>query len=264
MIDDQQMVKLFSQFQSIRRGTASGLANRILRLDYKLANRARAFRTMQFFEMERRYTPQLIEETNRFLVNIHHAECWFKVAQTLDEDDRVSLVWEFAEPHLELSLGRPYSVKNLFVFAVMHLLHQSDALRTTNWKDNLPCDRGINYELLEKYEPGWTQSWKAFPDFMEKIKQLNDKDFEERLSGNFRHKSQHRYRLRFLGLTPVVARTKSDRGITYNFGYIIPLDVEKLILQLYEQHQHAVDVFMAYWQLMVEVCAAWDKKYAQN
>jgi len=215
---------------------------------------------MEFIEMATNYTPQLLEATNRFLIDVHHAESWFKVAQELDGDDRVSLVWEFAEPHLELAVGRPYSLKNFFVFVTVHLLHQSNVLKTPNWKDDLPRDEDINYKLLEKRGVGWH----TFSDFMEKIKQLNDEDFKK-TTGNFRHSSQHRYKLQFdRGLTPIVERKPTEKGISYGFGYILPLDVEKLVPQLYAQHQRAVDVFMAYWQLVNELCAAWDSKYAES
>jgi len=264
MIDDQQMVKLFTRFQTIRRQTAVGLNSRILRPDYELPGRVRAFRTMEFIEMAGHFTPALVEAANRFLIDIHHAEGWFKVAQELDKDDRVSLIWEFAEPHLELAVGRPYSLKNLFTFAAVHLLHQSDALKDPNWKDDLPQDREICYALLEKRGVGWDSSWDRFSDFKEKIQRLNDGEFEKTTS-NFRHRSQHRYRLRFdTGLTPIVERTPSEKGITYKFGCVPPLDVEKLIPQLYDQHQRAVDVFLAYWKLVNELCAAWDSKYAQS
>ena len=134
-------------------------------------------------------------------------------------------------------------------------------LKTPNWKDVLPPDWYIDYGLLQKQGDGW----QAFPGFIGKMEQLNAKAFSEKETGDFRHKSQHRYRLQFdCGLTPIVERKKTGKGITYSIGYILPLDIEKLLPQLYVQHQRAVDVFLAYWELVNELCAAWDCKYAQN
>jgi hypothetical protein len=261
MINDQQLVQLFANFLSIHRETVDNLSSRILKHDYELPSRVRDFRAMKFIQMESGFTPQLLEATNRFLIDIHRAECWFKVAQKLDEDDRAGLIWDFAEPHLELAVGRPYSLKNLFTFAAVHLLHQSNFLKTPNWKDDLPSDRDIDYELLKNQGDGWL----AFSGFIAKMEQLNDKAFCKKETADFRHKSQHRYRLQFdFGLTPVVERKKTEKGITYGIGAIMPLDVEKLVPQLYVQHQRTVDVFLAYWELVNELCAAWDNKYAQS
>jgi hypothetical protein len=260
MIDDQKMVQLFANFQSIRRQTTDSLSKQILRPGYKLPSCVRGFRAWRFIEMARGYNRSLLEATNRFLIDIHHGDSWFKAVQQLEDDDRIIVFWEFGEPHLELAIGRPYSLKNLFIFAAAHLLHQSNFLEIPNWKDDLPLDCKINYEVLQEVGGNWS----AFPDFNKKIERLNDEVFTV-ATGDFRNKSQHRYKIRFdHGLTPVVERTKTGTGISYNLGFILPLDVEKLVPLLYEQHQRAKDVFLAYWNLVNELCAAWDKKYSQN
>lgn len=260
MINDQQMVQLFENFQSVRRQTADSLSTRILRPVYKLPSRVRGFETVRFIEMARGFNRSLLEATNRFLIDIHHGDSWFKVAQPLEDDDRIIVFWDFGEPHLELAVGRPYSLKNQYIFAATHLLHQSNFLKISNWKDDLPLDGSIDYKVLKKVGGDWS----AFPDFIKKIKQLNDEAFTM-ATGNFRHKSQHRYKIRFdHGLTPVVERTKTGTGISYNLGFILPLDVEKLVPLLYEQHQRARVVFLAYWDLVNELCCAWDKKYSQS
>jgi hypothetical protein len=258
MINDKQMLELFARFQSVRRETAEQLSKtRILRPDnYELPSRVRSFATLIFFQMATDFTPNLLGEVNRFFIGIHHAESWFKVAQSLEEDDRASLLWEFADPHFELAVGCPYSLRNQFVFAAVHLLHQSNKLRMKDWKDNLPPDEDINYKHLEKLGAGWP----AFPQFMERIECLNENAFKK-ATGNFRHKGQHRYKLRFdRGLTPVFERIKTENGITYSYGCFRPLDIEQLIPQLYTQHQQAMDTFLAYWQLVNELCAEWDKQ----
>lgn len=236
------------------------MQSRILRPGYELPERVRAMEAMAFIQMAGGFTRNLLGETNRFLIHVHHAESWVDAVKNLAEDDRTSVLWEFAEPHLELSVGKPYSVRNLFIFAAVHLLHQANAFKKQDWKDDLASDRDIDYKLLEKLGTGWN----TFPQFLVAINQLNDEKFIQ-ATGNFRHKGQHRYRLNFeRGLTLVVERTKGRKGITYSFGFILPLEPSKLVANLYEQHQRARDVFLAYWKLLNELCDACDNKCAKS
>jgi len=261
MIDDQKMQQVFAQFwDALKRNAERETRAKVMRhSDYGLPKHVRGFQCIVFISMAGDYSRGLISELNRFLLNIAHAHAWFEVGQKQEENERMGLLWEYADPQLELSVGRPYSLKNHFVFAVVHLLHQSNKLSNPDWKDNLPPDDRIDFKLLDKVG----SNWKCFPQFKEKLERLNSEQFKS-MTRNLRHRLQHRFRAHFdFGLTPFFEREKTDAGIAYAYKVIPALDLEKLIPQLYWQHQIAVEVFLAYWELLNELCTEWDNRYAK-
>lgn len=261
MIDDGQMQQVFAQFwTNLKQNADKSTRGRVIRhADYNLPKRTRYSQSMVFISMTDDFTRGLIGEVNRFLMNVAHAQAWVEVAQKHGESERMGLLWEYADPHLELSVGRPYSLKNHFVFAAVHLLHQSNKLTNPDWKDNLPPDDRIDFKLLDKVG----SNWKCFPRFKEKVEKLNSEQFKS-VTRNFRHRLQHRFRAHFdFGLTPFFEREQTDTGIDYAYKLIPPLDLEKLIPELYGQHQIAVEVFQAYWELENELCTEWDRRYAK-
>jgi hypothetical protein len=257
MMTEEETLQAFSKFRAVGWRTANEFVrDRILNHDkYELPEKTYPLRSIVFRQMAGDFTCDLINELNRFLVNIHHADSWIQVANDYDEPKKEALLWEFADPMLELSVGRPYSLRNQFSFAVVHLAHQSNSRIVPNWKDDLPNDREITERTLTKVSSGW----KNFPSFLDCLPKLNGPEFI-RITSNFRHMHQHRFRLRFgYGLTPFFERQQTDTGMTYTYKVFSPLKLETLIPELYEQHARAVDLFQAYWQLLNEFCAPWMK-----
>ena len=216
-------------------------------------------RYVVFTLMAQDFTRGLIGEINKFFLGIAHAEAWVQTAQKYKEGKKLSLLAEFADPHLELSVSRPYSLRNHFIFAVVHLLHLSNQLKDPNWKDDLPFDR-IGCTLLDRVG----LHWRHFQSFKENIKQLNGEDFK-RTTSDFRNRLQHQFRGRFyFGLTPIYERTKTESGVSYVCKVLPPLDLDKLMPNLYKQHQIAMELFQTYWQLVTELRIEWDKKYMKT
>lgn len=258
MFTDETIVGAFAKVQAMRRQTAEKLVRcKILkRDDYKRSEILYGPRYGTFGHMEDGFRYGLISEVNRFLKEVHHADCWVQVANKYNEDDRLGLLSEFADPFLELSVGRPYSLRNQFTFAAVHLLHQTNSLKK-NWNENdLPKDRDIEIRYLSKL--GLGGGWKRFSQFQENLKALNDSDFAKKITKNYRHRLQHQLRLRFdTGLTPCVERILENGCATYVFKAMRPLELGTLIPMLYEQHKKAMKVFDAYWKLVDELYAEW-------
>ena len=256
------MQQVFAQFwASLKQNADNSIRSKVIRhADYTLPMRTRYSQSMVFISMAEEFTRGLIGEVNRFLLNAAHAQAWVEATQKHEESERMGLLWEYADPHLELSVGRPYSLKNHFVFAAVHLLHQSNKLTNAVWKDNLPPDDRIDFKLLDKVG----SNWKCFPTFKAKVEQLNSKQFKIE-TRYFRHQLQHRFRAHFgFGLKPFFERTKTDTGITYSYKIILPLDLEKLIHELNAQHHIAVETLKSYWELVNELCAGWDSRYTRT
>jgi len=253
--DDEQMMQLFAAFQAARHELADSFVRcRIIRHShYNLKNEERPLNCLVFGSMAGDFTRGLIGEVNRFLINLHQADSWVRAIRSCEEAKRAGLLWEFADPLLELSVSRLYSLKNQFIFAAVHLIHQANSRKQQNWKDDLPPDKQIDYKVLAKIGAGWS----TFPKFIDALQKLNDDKFKL-LTKNFRHLLHHRFRLQLgEGLTPYFDRQQTAIGTTYTYRVSRPLQLNNLIPCLYKQHQRAADVFFAYWQLLNELNAVW-------
>lgn len=252
MISDPEMLRLYGKLLALRRETAARLSqDRIIRhSDYLLPN-SYPLNCLVFGQMTSNFTRSLIGEVNRFFIDVHHADCWIRVVS--DYEDKVSLLWEFAEPLLELSVGRPYSLKSHFSFAVVHLLNQFNSRQNKKWKDSVPDDRDIDFVYLRKNREVLCPNRKSFDCFLEALTQLNDKTFTG-ATQNFRNLLQHRFRLRFdTGLTPHFERKQTKTGVSYTYKIAPPLQLDLLVPVLYGQHEQAVGVFKAYWVFLNEL-----------
>lgn len=249
----------FAKVQALRRETADRLVrNKILKhADYSRSGILYGVKHGVFGHTEDGFTYGLISELNRFLRYVHHADCWIEIADKYNEDDRLQLLSEFAEPLLESSMGRPYSLKSQFVLAAARLLHQTNWLRQ-DWKENaLPSDCRIKFRDLLRLGRG--DGRKSFPQFQKSLEALCAPSFQAETK-NFRHLSQHRLRLRFdIGLTPYVERSLKKGRENYVFRAIRPLELRTLIPMLYDQHEKALKVLGSYWELVNELYAEWAK-----
>jgi len=199
------------------------------------------------------FTRGLIGEVNRFLLNVNQADSWVRAIRSCAKDKKPGLLWEFADPLLELSVGRPYSLRNQFTFAAAHLMHQANSRKQQNWYDDLPPDNKIDYKLLSKLGAGW----KKFPSFLRALEKLNEEPFKTQ-TRNFRHLLQHRFRVQFEdGLTPFFDREETQNGVNYTYRVFRPLQLNNLIPKLYRQHESAAKTFVGYWRLLKELRAAW-------
>jgi hypothetical protein len=258
MSKEDRTIKFFSVFHKLRLATAKTIREKLLKHDqYRQQKQFYGLGSMVFCEMSRDFTHGLVSELNRFLVNAHHADCWVRAANSYPENEKAGFLWEFADPFLELSVGRAYSIKNYFAFAAVHLLNQAN-VHDKKAKDNLPPDRGITFEFLVKSKMG--DGWKAYPLFFETLSKLNDRTFLE-ATRNYRNLVQHRFRPHFhTGLTTFFDRVVENGQVSYTYKAMRPMKLETVIAELYRQHEIASEAFQAYWNLTEELSVGFTKK----
>jgi hypothetical protein len=251
-MNGKQHIEAFEMFLKILAKSAKLGADRILIHDnYFLPGN---LPDLVFGMMSRDFSRQLINAVNTFFFDIRRADSWVQVANSYRENDRASLLSIHAGPLLELSVSRPYSLRNQFIYAATHLLHQSNQLKNPAWRDDLRTDDWFNEEKdLFPRSNGWTK----FPAFRAKLDLLNDRSFKN-ATHDFRHRMQHRFGLHFdLGLQPHYIRSKKNGTISYTYVLIPPLELKTTISHLFEQHKRAIDVFKAYWDLVGELENLW-------
>lgn len=206
------------------------------------------------------FTRELINSVNKFYLNVFYCEAWFKAAADFPKGQRLSLLFQFAEPLMELALNRPYAIRSRFIFAATHLLHQSNKHRMPKWRDELPGDKDIDYKTLIRVGSGW----KAFSAFISDLNGLNDQEFIK-ATRNFRHLSHHQMEINFdIGLVPYFRRTKTDTGIKYEYLIHGPLKFPDMLSILYRQHARARAAFMSYWSLLNDQLDEWIKAQAKR
>jgi hypothetical protein len=259
-VNVEESVQAFERFAKLRREIGRKLSpERCLRHEnFPLSERIPDF---AFPLMADGFTRELIGAVNRFFFDICQADSWVQVADTLlTMEKRIGLLYEFGEPLLELSVSRPYSLRNQFIFAATHLLYQSNELTKNHWRGALPEDDKINFRALDKVGKGWS----CYPDFARTLELLNDDSFRK-YTHNFRHRMQHQFGLHFgLGMVSFVKRTKTSDRTTYEFGTFSALEPKFTLTKLYEQHTRAVAVFHAYWDLVQEMISRLPEKKRTN
>ncbi len=124
---NEPTIQFFSRFQALRHETAAGVRSKLLQHDnYKLPEEFYGIRSIVFSEMAGDFTRGLIGELNRFVINIHDADCLIRAANEYGENIRPGLLWEFADPFLEISIGRAYSIKNHFEVRCVKAISTTD------------------------------------------------------------------------------------------------------------------------------------------
>ena len=206
------------------------------------------------------FTRELVNSVNKFYLNVFHCEAWVQAANDFPKIQRLSLLFQYAEPLIELALNRPYAIRSRLIFAATHLLHQSNKHRMPKWRDELPGDKDIDYKTLIRVGSGW----KAFNAFISDLNGLNDEEFIK-ATRNFRHLSHHQLEINFdMGLVPYFRRTKTGAGIIYEYMIHGPLKFPDMISILYRQHARARAAIMSYWSLLNEQLDEWIKAQAQR
>ena len=221
------------------------------------------------------FTRELISSINKFYLYIFDADCWIRVANEFEENERSWFLYEFAEAFVELALNRPYSLRNRFIFCSTHLLHQSNKHVVNGWKDTLPTDRHINYKTLERIGT----SWARFPEFIAVLNALDNNDFRQQ-TRNYRHLNHHRFPAHidqgllthfvriendhsktpsdFADASPVhFTMTDRDGSVRYEYRITEPLKLDDLLKSLYSQHGVARKLFELYWSLLDEQLSKW-------
>jgi hypothetical protein len=264
----------FSRFADVRKFLAKReQADPFLRhADYEISKNSN---DLIFQPMADDFTMELINSIIKFYLYIFDADCWTRVANEFEENERSGLLYEFAEPFVELSLNRPYSLRNRFIFCSTHLLHQSNKHVIKGWKDTLPTDRTIGYKTLKRIGANWAR----FPEFIGVLNALDNNDFRQR-TRNYRHLSHHRFPAHIdRGLLPHFVRIESDHSKTqsdfadaslvhfsmtdrdgpvrYEYRITKPLKLDDLLKSLYSQHGIARKLFDLYWSLLDEQLTKW-------
>ncbi len=203
---------------------------------------------MMYSQYLQEHARELANTINDLAIKTRQLSIWDKVLANHDEDENLYIVSEFVEPLATISLNLPYAIRGRIIFSVTHLCHQANKVKVKDWKDCLAKDNSIDFKVMEKVSANWVE----YSELRKALNYLSNNDFSDKVY-NFRNKYHHRYppRIEF-GQSQMVARNVENGKVSYGFGFVPPLEVNKLIPLLESQHKVAFDVFSRYKSLVNE------------
>jgi hypothetical protein len=178
---------------------------------------------------------------------------WHSTLQDISENERLALVFEFVDPIAVLAANLPQIVRSRFIFAIVQLSHQANkVLDKVNWKDDLPNDKGINFEHVRKY----AERWHAFPGIEVTLNNLFSETHKSK-TNNYRNKYHHRFPPQELaGYSGFVHReidkTKTKQSVKYIFGALPPTDLSKLGSELLDEFARGLSALDQFKLLVTE------------
>jgi len=150
------------------------------------------------------YTRSLINMINTFCSYLDGLSAWSKILKQYSENQRAYLRFEFVDPVLFFCLNQPYALRNRFVFTSSRLLHESNSVKDSDWKDDLPDDKDIGFKTLKRVG----EKWEKFGSFVNALIPFNDEEFRKNTS-DYRHECHHRISSNFeVGIASIVLRTR--------------------------------------------------------
>lgn len=206
-----------------------------------------------------------IANTINQLVNMERRlGAWDKVIENLGREAFHEVLIEFVEPLATLGLNLPAVIRDRVIFAAAHLMHQANqALDHASWEDDLPVDRKIKRDDLERHD----RSWEATADLLAALNRLASPEDYEAATSNFRNKYHHRFPARVgLGMSGLVTRKVDPvtRKASYEIGGADPLSIGAIRPFLREQIARAHAVNAAFKELVggfETAIIAWEAKH---
>lgn len=218
---------------------------------------------MTYAEMVKEFGREIANGINAFTISLRRLTAWERVGRSLtDEKERHSLLHEFVDGPVTLTLITPYVLRSRFIFATAHLSHQLNLLRQESWgEERLPPDGEIWFDAMDVQG----QSWKRYPKLKTAAEKLGNKAFQSGTE-DFRNAFTHRFSTRIgVGITNFVTRI-FDQGtgrVTYGFGGTPPLDLSEIIALLVAEAEKAYAVFERFQDLVAEQTAYVTERQAE-
>jgi hypothetical protein len=204
-----------------------------------------------FHEMLKDQATHLANDINAFGHHIGQLEAWAQVLPEYGIDDQLGLLMEFVSATAITAVGAPYALRSRLIYSISHLSHQANRNTRCDWPESkLPADADINYKTMVAMADNWT----VFPALLTQINALFSESYNDG-TGDFRHKYNHRFPPHFqFGISQTVSRTrvKHSGQTTYGFGFVEPLQLDKLTPVLRQQHTVALSAFEQYSELARE------------
>jgi hypothetical protein len=146
-----------------------------------------------------------INELGRYISGL---EAWKSVLDKKNEDEKLEIVIEFVRPIAILALNHPYVIRSRFIYSTVHLCHQANKFKASNWIDDLPLDEEIYFDAADKYGAPWA----SYGRLKKALEKISNKEFQSRTQ-DFRNKYIHRYSLGIeIGVTEFVKRNVGSKG----------------------------------------------------
>ena len=158
---------------------------------------------------------------------------------------------EVYDPLATIGLNLPDVIRSRFIFAIAHLCHQANRSRDGfPWRDDLPLDHEIYFEVADKYGTGWPE----YKPLKRCIEAIGNKSYQS-ATHHFRHAYNHRFSPRVvIGITRMVTRQVNleTETVSYVFGGTPALTLDVVVELLAQQSENSNAGFEAFQRLIRE------------
>jgi hypothetical protein len=243
-------IERYRQFK--RRLKETPFKGQYMPYDWDDLPRSLPFTWLAYSQMLDEYAREIANSINALSDYTHRLTAWRDVVSPLDENKRIAAAHDFIDPLATVALNLPYAIRSRFIFAAAHLCHQVNRERRgKDWKDDLPVDSGIYFDVADKVGT----AWKLYGPLKARLQKISARDFQ-RNSGDFRHAYNHRFSPHVIvGHTQFLTRNvdPATKSVQYGFGGgRPPLTLETVVPLLEQQCMHCYRAFEAFQKLVRE------------
>lgn len=200
---------------------------------------------------------------NAFGGHIEALRAWQPLFEAGSERERYFLMIEHVRPRATLSLSAPQALRGRFIYAATAGSYHASVF--LDWPDGPPKWPGEHVSM--KTAKAMSKRWAAWPALAAALGDLGNEAFGEE-TGDFRNQHEHGHP-RGIGIGHItsVRRKEVDwpsgdgasekvKRMAWGVGTEAPLQLDKLLPLLSEQHAIALTCFEAYYALIEEQHAA--------
>jgi hypothetical protein len=244
-------IALYRRYQQALKSTPH--TGRFMPYDWSLLPRPLDPRWIAYAFMLDEFSIGLANTINDLTYHEQSLRAWATVVESLSDVQKLAALHEFINASAIVAVNLPYVIRARFAFAVTHLCHQANRLKSSTWRDELPADGDIDLNVAHERGRGW-RKYRRLRPCLEKI---SGQDYREG-TRNFRNVYTHRLEPRFvIGISQMVTReVLHDKRVQYRFGGQDPLNLNDVTGQLKVQRDRCYKAFDAFQILVREHEAA--------
>ena len=240
-MNDSRLVEIFQSFLTHRRKIGDEYTSMLLNHDDH-RHSGPYYDELILPEFGHHAVRSLINNINRFTVQLCNMHGWQLAIQELESPDKDDICGEFLAPIAELLVLKPYSLRNQLIFNSCHLLEHHERFVRRAFIDNLPSDEGITFKTLEKL----CSIHPIAVPLLGSIRKINQRNFVEQ-TNDFRNRATHRQPIELhRGLTGHITRTERS---SIEYAHIPPLKIEALTPVLKDEIDYLRDAFIEFWNI---------------
>lgn len=195
-------------------------------------------------------------EINLFRENLRTCTAWNSIMNSLEQKERVDLLYLIARNDIKSMMLAPYEIKQRFAFYLSYLLHLTRLISDPGWEERcFPDDEyKISIKTINQFK-----KWQEIDLnlFLECLDNIDSKDFNQKVI-NYRRQFEHRIPSEIeVGVSQILKRKCKDGKFCYVFGGTKPLRFSIALTESINQHGHIIRAYKSMLDILDELSTIW-------